>query len=413
MEDQMMANGRAAELSKVKKSTNYLNEELTSVKSQQGELEKIGKMIYAQNSQLLNENKLLWEELNKNKEKYEKKVEKLMKFVYSVMNGNEAIAGLPDKKMLPASENTDPNKPNHTSSESTAHSPESQQKNDTVTSPEQKSADMSAPKIPFADMNAKPISPPLYSTPTNSHISGISTLPNTPGLAGIPPINNMMGAPMMANFANYANPNIQTMPMIPNTYNAQPYFTENPTNSPPNTATTSGNMFRNTKLTRPVPQMDASESKEFNENPVKLLKKEPDTSAATLQANNLPSETAYGDPLKLEEWPFAFNLSRGASYNNNDLNMSRLNSFNLNRVPSTLEPNYAQFGPMYVQNLRSNGDNMSFNPGKLESEGMGKMDMVNEDGVPCFSPSAFMRNPSGVGAFNFGGNNGEDALYTK
>lgn len=65
----MMATGRAVELNKVKKSTNYLNEELTSVKSQQGELEKIGKMIYAQNSQLLNENKLLWEELNKNKYK--------------------------------------------------------------------------------------------------------------------------------------------------------------------------------------------------------------------------------------------------------------------------------------------------------------------------------------------------------
>jgi len=56
-----------SEINKMKKSANLLNEELTSVKNQQGELEKLGKMIYTQNTQLLNENKVLWEELNKNK----------------------------------------------------------------------------------------------------------------------------------------------------------------------------------------------------------------------------------------------------------------------------------------------------------------------------------------------------------
>lgn len=66
-EDQTAGPARAAEINKVKKNTNILNEELYSVKNQQGELEKMSKVIYGQNSQLLNENKLLWEELNKNK----------------------------------------------------------------------------------------------------------------------------------------------------------------------------------------------------------------------------------------------------------------------------------------------------------------------------------------------------------
>lgn len=42
------------------------------------------------------------------REKYEKKIEKLMMFVYSVMHqqpGSEAITGIPTKKMLPASGN--------------------------------------------------------------------------------------------------------------------------------------------------------------------------------------------------------------------------------------------------------------------------------------------------------------------
>ncbi len=50
-----------------RKNSDQFNDELSSVKSQQVELEKLGKVIYTQNTQLLNENKLLWEELNKNK----------------------------------------------------------------------------------------------------------------------------------------------------------------------------------------------------------------------------------------------------------------------------------------------------------------------------------------------------------
>lgn len=56
-----------ADLNRAKRNTNELNDELSSVKSQQGELERLGKMIYSQNTQLLNENKLLWEELSRNK----------------------------------------------------------------------------------------------------------------------------------------------------------------------------------------------------------------------------------------------------------------------------------------------------------------------------------------------------------
>lgn len=62
-----------------------------------------------------------------------------------------------------------------------------------------------------------------------------------------------------------------------------------------------------------------------------------------LQVNNFPSFSGLDDPMKLEEWPFQLNLSRGASYNNGgDLNLSRFNSFtNIPRVPNTLEPNFS------------------------------------------------------------------------
>jgi len=118
--DEQIIGPQNAELNKMKKNANFLNEELSSVKNQQGELEKLGKMIYTQNTQLLSENKVLWEELNKNKlillktpkkinklhrEKYDKKVEKLMMFAYVVMNqnGKEAISSFMEKKQLPTS----------------------------------------------------------------------------------------------------------------------------------------------------------------------------------------------------------------------------------------------------------------------------------------------------------------------
>jgi len=98
----MAAHNRNMNLTKPRKNSDQFNDELSSVKSQQSELEKLGKVIYTQNTQLLNENKLLWEELNRNKEKYDKKVEKLMMFVYSIMNqsGKEALAPSSVQKML-------------------------------------------------------------------------------------------------------------------------------------------------------------------------------------------------------------------------------------------------------------------------------------------------------------------------
>ena len=120
----------------------------------------------------------------------------------------------------------------------------------------------------------KPKSPPIFGTPTPS---GMSTLPNTPNMGpmmAIPNIQNLqnmggnglmpgmmsMGFPMMGNGSN--------MPMMHNTYNAQPYFQENNGLSPNgnmNAASTSGNFFRreNPKLNRPVPTMDSMEAKEF------------------------------------------------------------------------------------------------------------------------------------------------------
>jgi len=374
LDENMMAN-RSMEMNKVKKSANMMNEELTSVKSQQGELERLGKMIYTQNSQLLNENKLLWEELNKNKEKYDKKVEKLMMFVYSVMNqpGNEAIGSFVNRKMLPCSQSTDMLK-------STLLDSEGDIQNGSNLSPEQKENGGAFQKID--PLQAKPRSPQMFGTPT---LSSVSTVPNTPGNAMMNGAS-MLGAAYLPNigFANMTTmPNIMnTTPTIPTTYNAHPYLD----NNSPTTATTSGVYPRkeNAKLTRPVPNLDPSESKEFKENPVKIAKKEPEMSG--LQIKNLQSE----DGLKLEEWPFGgLNISRGPS---NDIGFSRYGS--------TFQSN-----PMYIQSLRSNGDLLGLGVGKLESEG------VNEEGVPCFSPSAFMKNGNGLGGYNFG-QQVEDTLQT-
>lgn len=55
------------DIDKFKKEANHFSNELGSVKRHQNDLEKVTKMIYNQNSQLLKENKLLWNELIKNK----------------------------------------------------------------------------------------------------------------------------------------------------------------------------------------------------------------------------------------------------------------------------------------------------------------------------------------------------------
>jgi len=63
----LMMGNRTIELNKAKRNAAIVNDEISTIRSQQEELEKLGKTIYTQNTQLLNENKLLWEELNKNK----------------------------------------------------------------------------------------------------------------------------------------------------------------------------------------------------------------------------------------------------------------------------------------------------------------------------------------------------------
>jgi len=55
------------DMDKLRKEATHFTRELGSLKSHQTELEKVTKMIYNQNTQLLKENKLLWNELIKNK----------------------------------------------------------------------------------------------------------------------------------------------------------------------------------------------------------------------------------------------------------------------------------------------------------------------------------------------------------
>jgi len=52
---------------KLKKDCSAFSSELGSLKARQAELEKITKLIYGQNNQLIKENKILWNELIKNK----------------------------------------------------------------------------------------------------------------------------------------------------------------------------------------------------------------------------------------------------------------------------------------------------------------------------------------------------------
>jgi len=78
-----------------------------------------------------------------------------------------------------------------------------------------------------------------------------------------------------------ANPNLMNGHFMPNlampTYNAQPYFSESSSSSSQynnnHTATTSGNVYRreNPKLSRPVPNVDSSESQEFKGTFIRVL----------------------------------------------------------------------------------------------------------------------------------------------
>ena len=52
---------------KFKKEAGQFANDLKTLKTRQGDLEKITKIIFSQNTKLLKENKLLWNELIKNK----------------------------------------------------------------------------------------------------------------------------------------------------------------------------------------------------------------------------------------------------------------------------------------------------------------------------------------------------------
>ena len=55
------------EMDRFKKDASHLTNELGTIRRHHNDLEKVTKMIYNQNAQLLKENKLLWNELIKNK----------------------------------------------------------------------------------------------------------------------------------------------------------------------------------------------------------------------------------------------------------------------------------------------------------------------------------------------------------
>ncbi len=55
------------DMEKVRKECTNFNKDLSLIKTRQGELEKVSKVLYTQNNQLVRENKLLWNELNKSR----------------------------------------------------------------------------------------------------------------------------------------------------------------------------------------------------------------------------------------------------------------------------------------------------------------------------------------------------------
>jgi len=82
------------EIEKFKKDYNYFIQETLGMKNRQQELENFTKAIFNQNNRLIQENKLLWTELIKNKEKSERKIEKLMLFIFSLLHANPKTLGM-------------------------------------------------------------------------------------------------------------------------------------------------------------------------------------------------------------------------------------------------------------------------------------------------------------------------------
>jgi hypothetical protein len=73
------------------------------------------------------------------------------------------------------------------------------------------------------------------------------------------------------------------------------------------------------------------------------MKRDPEATVPNQNSQQLaplPMPTNGDEPFKLDDWPL--NLSRGPSFNNGDLNLSRLNSLNTPRLPNGSEPNFSQ-----------------------------------------------------------------------
>ncbi len=64
---QLVPATKEVDFDKLSKEANRFNDELGSLKKHQSDLERVTKVIYNQNTQLLKENKLLWNELIKSK----------------------------------------------------------------------------------------------------------------------------------------------------------------------------------------------------------------------------------------------------------------------------------------------------------------------------------------------------------
>ena len=177
----------------------------------------------------------------------------------------------------------------------------------------------------------------MFATPA----SAVSTLPNTPNMGP------MVAPPTLFTFGT-AQPvypiGMTATPMVPiqTVYNAQPYLTETNTTFSPSCQL---NNKESVKLARPAPTMDPNEAKEFRENPTKAVKKDTEgymPAQNPLQVWNLPSLPGMTDSFKLDEYSVPLNLSRGPSFNGGELGFSRYNSFNVPRIPNSLEVNFAQ-----------------------------------------------------------------------
>lgn len=103
--NQLVPAGKEYDMDKFKKEAMHFSSELGSLKRNQNDLEKVTNMIYEQNSKLLKENKLLWNELIKSKEKYERRIDKLIMFIITLMrHGNNQLGPSDNRKMLTNSE---------------------------------------------------------------------------------------------------------------------------------------------------------------------------------------------------------------------------------------------------------------------------------------------------------------------